>query len=141
GGDDPAFALCQAYFARRDCASALPWLSRVPLAHERGPEAGFTAGVCHLLRNDAARAEAAFASLLVRGAINGRGTAGVAASGEGPARSGGEGCCGLAEARNNLGGARARLGKLRGAVAALEPAGQRDPEAAHYRWQLGRVRL
>src|SRR2546426_1510237 len=30
GWDDPAFALGQAYFARRDCASALPWLSREP---------------------------------------------------------------------------------------------------------------
>src|SRR5438445_481720 len=141
GWDDPAFTLGQAYFARRDCASALPWLSRVPLAHERGPEAGFTAGVCHLLRNDAARAEAAFASLLVRGAINGRDTAGVAASGEGPARSGGEGCCALAEAFNNLGVARARLGKLREAVAAFERAAQLDPDEVDYWWNLGVIRM
>src|SRR5439155_21395243 len=43
---EPAFALGQAYFSRRDCESALPWLARVPASHARATEAIFTTGVC-----------------------------------------------------------------------------------------------
>jgi tetratricopeptide (TPR) repeat protein len=61
---DPAYALGQTYFAQRDLASALIWLSRVPPAHERGFEAAFYAGVCHLLRNDLARSLTTYSSLV-----------------------------------------------------------------------------
>ncbi len=114
--DNPAFALGQAYFARRDCASALPWLSRVSPAHLRGAEASFDAGVCHLLRNDPARAEAAFAGLLERKRD-------------------------LPEALNNLALAQERLGKLREAATALERAAQLDPEDVEYAFNLGLLNL
>src|SRR5467141_1126558 len=48
---EPAFALGQAYFSRRDCDSALPWLTRVPPGNPRATEATFTIGVCRLLLN------------------------------------------------------------------------------------------
>ena len=54
--DRPAYELGKIYFGRRDCESALPWFSRVPPNRPDGPEASFDTGVCHLLRNDAARA-------------------------------------------------------------------------------------
>lgn len=61
---DPAFALGDAYFSARNCEPALIWLSRVPPSHRRGADAGFEAGVCHLWRNDPARAESAFQGVL-----------------------------------------------------------------------------
>src|SRR6185369_15905599 len=64
--DRPAFELGQIYFKKRDCDSALVWYSRVPPNRPDGPDASFATGVCHLVRNDAARAEAAFASLIER---------------------------------------------------------------------------
>lgn len=128
--DDPAFALGQAYFARRECEAALPWLSRIPPAHERGPEASFDAGVCHLLRNDPARAEAAFASLLERAR---------ASSGAGDS-SGGE-LAELPEALNNLAVARGRLGKTREAIAELQRATQLDPGEADYWFNLGLIEV
>lgn len=63
---DAAFALGQAYMEAGNFESALIWLSRVPPASAFGLEAGFYAGVCHLLRNDAPRAEAAMRALLER---------------------------------------------------------------------------
>jgi len=126
----PAFALGQAYLARRDCEAALSWLSRVPPAHERGPEASFDAGVCHLLRNDAARAEAAFAALLER--LRARpepDNTSAAEFGEFP------------EALNNLAVARGRLGKTREAIADLQRATRVDPEEADYWFNLGLVEL
>lgn len=63
---DPAFALGQTFVEAANCDSALIWLSRVPPASAFGLEAGFYAGVCHLLRNDAPRAEAAFRALIER---------------------------------------------------------------------------
>ncbi len=71
---DPAYALGQTYFARRDLASALIWLSRVPPAHERGFEAAFYAGVCHLLREDAARALTTYSTLAAAAAASDRPT-------------------------------------------------------------------
>jgi len=128
--DDPAFALGQAYFARRECDAALPWLSRIPPAHERGPEAGFDAGVCHLLRNDPVRAEAAFASLLESTRKR-----------EASADTSGSGSGELPEALNNLAVARARLGKTREAIADLERATRLDPDEADYWFNLGLVEL
>ncbi len=63
---DPAFALGQTFVEAANYDSALIWLSRVPPASAFGLEAGFYAGVCHLLRNDAPRAEAAFRALIER---------------------------------------------------------------------------
>ncbi|MGH9612820.1 MAG: tetratricopeptide repeat protein [Bryobacteraceae bacterium] len=64
--DRPPFELGLIYFERRDCESALPWFSRVPPDRPNGAEASFDTGVCHLLRNDAARADAAFSGLIDR---------------------------------------------------------------------------
>jgi Flp pilus assembly protein TadD/TolB-like protein len=64
--DHPPFELGLTYFDRHDCESALPWFSRVPPDRPNGAEASFDAGVCHLQRNDAARADAAFSSLIDR---------------------------------------------------------------------------
>ncbi len=121
--DDPAFALGQANFARRDCEAALPWLSRVRPAHERGQEASFYAGVCHLLRNDSARAEAAFASLLER------------------SRRSPGGAVEWPEVLNNLGVAWSRLGKSTQAAVEFERATQLDAEEADYWFNLGLLRL
>ena len=108
---DPAFAIGQAYFAQRDWATALIWLSRVPPAHSRGLDAEFLAGVCHLYRNDAVRAEAAFSEVL--------------AHGEFP------------EVLNNLGVARLRMGKTREAMAAWQRASELDPEVTDYWYNAG----
>ncbi|HEX2712169.1 MAG TPA: tetratricopeptide repeat protein [Candidatus Acidoferrales bacterium] len=114
--DAPAFAAGETYFARRDCAAALLWLSRIPPANARGTEASFDAGVCHLLRNDPARAEAALASLLERRQN-------------------------LPEALNNLAVAHERLGKPREAATELERATQLDPEEGEYWFNLGLASL
>src|SRR5437660_1376735 len=39
------FALGEAYFAKRDCDSAIPWYARVPKTHERYVESVFATGV------------------------------------------------------------------------------------------------
>jgi len=108
---DPAFALGQAYFAQHDWATALIWLSRVPPAHSRGPEAGFLAGICHLNRNDAVRAESAFAEVLSRGEFP--------------------------EVLNDLGVALMRLEKGREAIARWQRAAEIDPEETDYWFNLG----
>ncbi len=128
--DDPAFALGHAYFVRRDCEAALSWLSRVPPAHERGPEASFEAGVCHLLRDDPARAEAAFAGLLERRRARPEPSAAPEANSEE-----------LPEALNNLAVARARLGKTHEAIVELQRVTRLDPEEADYWFNLGLVEL
>ena len=48
---EPAYALGETFFTRRDCASALPWFARVPKTHDRYIEALFSTGVCRLLTN------------------------------------------------------------------------------------------
>ncbi|MCL6480607.1 MAG: hypothetical protein K6U02_02665 [Firmicutes bacterium] len=72
GWPDPAYALGQTYLARRDLVTALIWLSRVPPAHTRGFEAAFYSGVCHLLRDDLARAHTTFATLAAAAQARGR---------------------------------------------------------------------
>ena len=114
--DRPAFELGQIYFKRRDCDSALVWYSRVPPNRPDGPEASFATGVCHLTRNDAARAEAAFSGLLERT----RKTGEKASLPE------------LPEMHNNLGVARLRLGKWNEAGTEFERASALDPEEADY---------
>ena len=123
--DRPPFELGQAYFARHDCESALPWFSRVPPNRPDGPEAGFDTGVCHLLRNDAARADAAFSELLEQ------------ARSSDPADRLPE----LSEARNNLGVARLRIGKWNEASAEFERAAVLDAEEPDYWVNLGIAKL
>ena len=114
--DRPAFELGQIYFKKRDCDSALVWYSRVPPNRPDGTEASFATGVCHLARNDAARADAAFSGLLERA----RKTGEKGALPEVP------------EMRNNLGVALLRLGKWSEASAEFERASALDPEDADY---------
>lgn len=123
--DRPAFELGQIYSARHDCDSALLWYSRVPPNRPDGPEAGFATGVCHLLRNDAARAEASFSGLLER----------TRKPGEADALPE------LPEMHNNLGVARFRSGKWAEAGTEFERAAALDPEEANYHVNLGLARL
>jgi tetratricopeptide (TPR) repeat protein len=114
--DRPAFELGRIYFERHDCDSALVWYSRVPPNRPDGAEASFAMGVCHLARNDAARADAAFSSLLERARKTGE-------KGALPD---------LPEIHNNLGVARLRLGKWSEAGTEFERASVLDPEEANY---------
>jgi tetratricopeptide (TPR) repeat protein len=123
--DRPAYELGQIYFARRDCESALPWFSRVPPNRPDGPETSFDTGVCHLLRNDPARAEAAFSGLIER------------TKSADPKDRLSE----LAEVRNNLGIARLRLGKSSEAAAEFERAAALDEEEPDYWLNLGIAKL
>ena len=121
--DAPAFALGDTYFSRRNCEAALPWLSRVPASRPTGILAGFEAGVCHLLRGDPARAQAAFSALLNRPA------------GLPPLPRP------LPEAQSNLGVALARDGKLSEALAAFERATRADAQEPAYWLNLGLLQL
>lgn len=114
--DRPAFELGQTYLERRDCEAALVWYSRVPPNRPDGPEASFNTGVCHLARNDAARAEAAFSGLIER-------TRNPGARDSLPD---------LPELHNNLGIARLKLAKSSEAGAEFERASTLDPEEADY---------
>jgi len=121
--DAPAFLLGQAYFLRRDCGNALPWFSRLSLGERHGPQAAFYAGVCHLLRNDPARAEAVFAEIAER-------------------LFGGESArTGSAEVLGNLGVARARQENWRGAMTAWQKARELEPEEPDYSFDLGLAAL
>lgn len=120
---DPAFALGQAYYGRKDCDQAIAWLSHVPRASLRYAEAVFSIGVCRLWTDQADKAETVFLSLqdalkdnLVSGAD-------------------------LPEILNNLGLARARQGKSAEAITALRRAAELDPEEGDYPVNLGLVYL
>jgi len=120
---DPAFALGQVYYSHRDCESALPWLGRVPRTNLRYAEAVFSTGVCRLWMDEPEKAETVFVSLqealkdnLVSGAD-------------------------LPEILNNLGLARARMGKSADGVAAMRRAAELDPEEDDYPVNLGLVYL
>lgn len=123
--DRPAFELGQIYFKRRDCDSALVWYSRVPPNRPDGPVASFATGVCHLTRNDNARADAAFTGLLDR------------AHKPGEKDSLPE----LPEMHNNLGVARLRMGKWNEAETEFERASQLDPEEADYWFNLAIAKI
>jgi tetratricopeptide (TPR) repeat protein len=114
--DRPAFELGQIYFKKRDCESALVWYSRVPPNRPDGPVASFATGVCHLARNDAGRADAAFSGLLERTRKTGEK----------------DSLPELPEMHNNLGVARLRLGKWNEAGTEFERASALDPEEADY---------
>jgi tetratricopeptide (TPR) repeat protein len=120
---DPDFAIGDAYYARRDCDSALIWFAKVPRTHDRYVEAVFATGVCRLLMNQPEKAEEVFASLqqalrtnLVSGAD-------------------------LPEILNNLALARARQNKTPEAVTDLRRAAELDPDEDDYPFNLGLLAL
>ncbi len=123
--DRPPFELGQMYFERRDCETALPWFSRVPPARPDGPEASFNAGVCHLIRNDAARADATFSVLIDR-----------SRSSEIKER-----LPEFPEVRNNLGVAQLRQGKWNEAEIEFERAAVLDSDEPDYWVNLGIAKL
>jgi tetratricopeptide (TPR) repeat protein len=123
GWPNPAFALGQFYFHRNDCYSALLWLGKVPSTHDRSVEANFSAGVCRLRLGQPEKAEQVFAALqedlrhnLVSGAD-------------------------LPEILNNLALARARLGDVAAAQAALSRAADIDPDEDDYPFNRGLLAL
>jgi tetratricopeptide (TPR) repeat protein len=120
---EPAFALGQAYFSRRDCTNALPWLARVPAAHPRATEAIFTTGVCRLLMNQPDKAEEVFQSLQ--------------ASLKNDLVAGAE----LPEILNNLAVAQARRGNTTAAASSLMRALDFDPDEDDYPFNLGLLYL
>jgi tetratricopeptide (TPR) repeat protein len=120
---DPDFAIGDAYYARRDCDSALIWFAKVPKSHDRYVEAVFATAVCRLLMNQPDRAEEVFTSLqealrnnLVSGAD-------------------------LPEILNNLALARARQNKTPAAEADLRRAAELDPDEDDYPFNLGLLAL
>jgi tetratricopeptide (TPR) repeat protein len=120
---DPDFAIGDAYYARRDCDSALVWFAKVPKTHDRYVEAVFATGVCRLLMNQPDKAEEVFMSLqealrnnLVSGAD-------------------------LPEILNNLALARARQNNMAAAVADLRRAAELDPDEDDYPFNLGLLAL
>jgi tetratricopeptide (TPR) repeat protein len=129
---DPDFALGEAYFVRRDCASALLWLAKVPKAHQRYVEAEFATGVCRLLLNQPDRAEETFVALQKITNRNGQGN-----HVEGAAVSGAD----LPEILNDLAIARARQGKAAEAQKDLLRAAELDPDEDDYSFNLGLLAL
>jgi tetratricopeptide (TPR) repeat protein len=123
--DRPAFELGEIYFKRRDCDSALVWYSRVPPNRPEGAEAAFATGVCHLARNDAARADATFSGLVER----------TRKTGEKDALPD------LPEMHNDLGIARLRQGKWNEAGTEFERASTLDPEEADYWFNLAITKI
>lgn len=129
---DPDFALAEAYFTRRDCASALPWLAKIPKSHERYAEAEFTTGVCRLLLNQPDRAEEAFLSLQSLARSNRK-----SGSYETAALS----IADLPEILNDLAIARARQGKSPEAQKDFLRAAELDPDEDDYSFNLGLLAL
>lgn len=127
---DPAFALGQVYFVRRDCDNALVWLARVPASHERGPEAAFYSGVCYLQRNDAARAAAQFL-----------GIAKLPTGNNGPPADRTAARVDIPEAINNLAIALERLGKISESEREFKRAIQADAEDVDYWFNLALLDL
>jgi tetratricopeptide (TPR) repeat protein len=120
---EPAFAIGQAYFSRRDCDSALAWLARVPAANSRVTEATFTIGVCRLLLNQPDKAEEVFLSLQDR--LKKAFVAGAE----------------LPEILNNLALAQARRGDTAAAASSLLRALDLDPDEDDYPFNLGLMYL
>lgn len=120
---EPAYALGELYFVRGDCNAALPWFSRVPVTHDRSAEALFSIGVCRLRLGQPDKAEELFSALqegLRRNIVSG---------------------ADVPEILNNLALARARLGNLATAQAALARASDIDPSQDDYPFNLGLLYL
>ena len=115
----PEFAIGDAYYARRDCDSAVLWYAKVPKANDRYPEALFATGVCKLLMDQPERAEEVFTSL--QAALRNNMVSGAD----------------LPEILNNLALARARQGKTPAAAADLRRAEELDPDTSDYPFNLG----
>src|SRR5271169_2725918 len=120
---DPDFAIGDAYYARRDCDSALIWFAKVPKTHDRFVEAVFATGVCRLLMNQPEKAEEVFLSL--QGALRNNLVSGAD----------------LPEILNNLALARARQNNTAAAVADLRRAAELDPDEDDYPFNLGLLAL
>jgi tetratricopeptide (TPR) repeat protein len=120
---DPDFAIGDAYYARRDCDSALIWFAKVPKTHARYVEAVFATGVCRLLMNQPDKAEEVFISL--QAALRNNLVSGAD----------------LPEILNNLALARARENKTPEAVADLRRAAELDPDEDDYPFNLGLLAL
>ena len=120
---EPAFAIGQAYFSRRDCDSAVPWFARVPAANSRSTEATFTIGVCRLLLNQPDKAEEVFLSLQDR--LKKAFVAGAE----------------LPEILNDLALAQARRGATAAAASSLLRALDLDPDEDDYPFNLGLMYL
>jgi Tfp pilus assembly protein PilF/TolB-like protein len=120
---EPDFALGEAYSARRDCDSALPWYARVPRTHDRYVESVFATGVCRLLLGQPDRAEEAFTSL--QEAMKNNVVSGAD----------------LPEVLNDLGIARARQGKTAAAETDFRRAADLDPGEDDYPFNRGLLAL
>jgi tetratricopeptide (TPR) repeat protein len=120
---DPDFAIGDAYYARRDCDSALIWFAKVPKTHDRYVEAVFATGVCRLLMNQPEKAEEVFVSL--QDALRNNLVSGAD----------------LPEILNNLALARARQNKTPAAVSDLRRAVELDPDEDDYPFNLGLLAL
>jgi tetratricopeptide (TPR) repeat protein len=120
---EPDFALGEAYFARRDCDSALPWYAKVPKTHSHYVESVFAAGVCRLLLGQPDRAEEVFTSLQVALKDN------VVAGGD------------LPEILNDIAIAGARQGKTAAAQGNFRRAAELDPDEDDYPFNLGLLAL
>jgi tetratricopeptide (TPR) repeat protein len=120
---EPNYALGEAYFTKRDCASALSSFAKVPKTHERYLEALFSIGVCRLSMNQPEQAEEAFATLqtLLRGSST-------------PAVD-------FPEVLNNLAIAKARQNKFPAAQEDLKHASALDPDEDDYPFNLGLIAI
>src|ERR1700686_4247326 len=120
---EPNYALGEAYFTKRDCASALPWYAKVPKTHDRYLEALFSLGVCRLSMNQPDQAEEAFAMLQTL--LRGSSAPGVD----------------FPEVLNNLAIAKARQNKFPGAQEDLRRASALDPDEDDYPFNLGLIAI
>lgn len=117
------YALGEAYAARRDCASALPWYAKVPKTHDRYMEALFSIGVCRLALNQPEQAEEAFTTLQT-----------LLRTTSGPGVD-------FPEVLNNLAIAKARQNKFPSAQQDLQRASSLDPDEDDYPFNLGLIAL
>ena len=120
---EPDFALGEAYFARHDCDSALPWYARIPKTHDRYVESVFATGVCRLLLGQPDQAEEVFTSL--QGALKNNIISGAD----------------LPEILNDLAIARARQGKTAAAQTDFRRAAELDPGEDDFPFNLGLLAL
>jgi tetratricopeptide (TPR) repeat protein/TolB-like protein len=120
---EPNYALGEAYFTKRDCASALPWYAKVPKTHERYLEALFSIGVCRLSMSQPDQAEEAFATLQTL--LRSSSVPGVD----------------FPEVLNNLAIAKARQNKFPAAQEDLRRASALDPDEDDYPFNLGLIAI
>jgi Tfp pilus assembly protein PilF/TolB-like protein len=120
---EPNYALGEAYFTKRDCASALPSYAKVPKTHDRYLEALFSIGVCRLTMNQPDQAEEAFATLQTL--LRSSSTPGVD----------------FPEVLNNLAIAKARQNKFSLAQEDLRRASALDPDEDDYPFNLGLIAI